>query len=210
MKAEYVFRTPGPLDPAREGTRLFFTGGGYRPNDDGTAEPLQYVRGSRWKRVFSLRIEQWPTTLHVLLFDISDEETGVLLRYEVRTGLHLIGALDKATLEAEAALLEDYLLTGRRRNLGNEIASVRRPVIVATFLNMAIAVAVITWIGVMGNFPLHWVAIAAVVVAFLDGVVIMAFADLLLEGARSTPRLRDSEDPPRVTADRESAPSATA
>jgi hypothetical protein len=76
---------------------------------------------------------------------------------------------------------------------------------------MAIAVAVITWIGVMGNFPLHWVAIAAVVVAFLDGVVIMAFADLLLEGAKSTPRLRDpGGEPPRVTADRESAPSATA
>lgn len=198
MTGEFVFRTPYPMDSALEGVRLFFSGGGYRQLDDGIGA-LRFERGSRWQRLLSLRIEEWPTTLRVLLFDVSEEETGVLLRYEVKTGLHLVGALDKSVLEAEAALLEDYLLTGRRRNLADEVAPIRRPVLVATLLNMVIAVAIITWIGVMGDFPLPWVAVAAGIVAFLDGVVIMAFADLLLEGSQRTPRLRDQEDVPAVS-----------
>lgn len=210
MNGEYVFRTPGTVDSALEGVTPFFTGGGYEQIEGGGDGALHYVRGSRWQRVLSLRIEKWPTTLRVLLFDISEEETGVLLRYEVQTGLHLVGALDKAALEAEAALLEDYLLTGRRRDLADEVAPLRRPVLVATMLNMVIAVAIITWIGVMGDFPLPWVAVAAGVVAFLDGVVIMAFADLILEGARSTPRLRATSDAPRVSAEREPDSSAPA
>jgi hypothetical protein len=180
------------MDSAREGVRLFFSGGGYEPIDD-AAGALRFRRGSRWQRLLSLRIEEWPTTLRVLLFDVSGQATVVLLRYEVRTGLHLVGALDRAVLEAEAALLEDYLVTGRRRILADEIAPLRRPVLVATLLNMVIAVAVITWIGVMGDYPLPWVAVAAGIVAFLDGVVIMAFADLLLEGAHRSPRLRDPD-----------------
>jgi len=210
MNAEYVFRTPGPMASALEGVSLFFAGSGYEQADGGGPNALTFLRGSRWQRVLSLRIEEWPTTLRVLLLDISEEETGVLLRYNVQTGLHLIGALDKAALEAETALLEDYLLTGRRRSLAEEIAPLRRPVLIATVLNMIIAVAVVTWIGVMGDFSLPWVAVAACGVAFLDGVVIMAFADLVLEGAQQAPRLRDPGDVSRVSADQRPGPSESA
>ena len=207
MNAEFAFRTPGPMASAREGAALFFSGNGYSQIDDGGPTSLTYVRGSRWQRILSLRTEEWPTTLRVLLIEVSNEETGIMLRYEVRSGFHLVGALDKATLEVEAALLEDYLVTGRRRLIADAIAPVRRPVLIATILNMLIAVAVVTWIGVMGNFPLPWVAVAAAGVAFLDGVVIMAFADLILEGTQRMPRLRDPAAGPQVSGSPRPGPS---
>lgn len=200
MKVELVFRTPGSPDSALEGVRLFFAGHGYRQVEE-VGSGLVFERGSRLQRLLSLRIEEWPTVLRVLVFDVSDVEAGVLLRYDVSTGLHLVGTLDHSVLEAEAALLEDYLLTGRRRDLTDEVAPLRRPILVATVLNMVIAIVIITWIGVMGDFPLHWVAVAAGIVAFLDGIVIMAFADLIVEGARRLPRLNTDRD------DRDATPS---
>ena len=197
MKVEFVFRTPGSSDSAVEGVRLFFAGQGYEQAED-VSSGLDFRRGSRIQRVLSLRIEEWPTSLRVLVFDVSETETGVLLRYHVRTGLHLVGALDNAILEAEAALLEDYLLTGRRRDLATEVATLRRPVLVATLMNMVVAVAIITWIGVVGDFELPFVAIAAGVIAFLDGIVIMAFADLIVEGARRLPRVRRGRAAPEA------------
>ncbi|MAG56893.1 MAG: hypothetical protein CMJ83_11420 [Planctomycetes bacterium] len=190
MKAELVFRSPGSIESVREGLRLYFDGAGFEPVPEESTS-LVYRRGTRLARLISLSIEDWPTTLRVLTFDVDEEETGVLLRYEVRTGFHLVGALDRTVLEVEAAMIEDYLRTGRRGSVAEEVAPVRRPVVVATLLNMIIAVAIVTWIGVMGDYPLVWVAIAATAVAFLDGVVIMAFADLLLEGMRHVPRLRE-------------------
>jgi len=189
VRAELVFRTPGTADAVKVGLREYLLGAGFEPLDDGT-QSLVFQRGSGLGRLASLRIEDWPTTLHVRLLDVGEAHTGVLLRYVVGAGFHLVGALDRVALEIEAALMEEYLRSGQRRALCDVIAPVRRPVVVATLLNVAVAVAIVTWVGIMGGYALHWVVIAAVAVAFLDGVVIMAFADLLLEGMRDLPRLR--------------------
>ncbi len=209
MNAEFVFRTACSPSLAHDGVRLFFLGAGYVQVDD-SAGVLCFQRGSGLRRMTSLKVERWPTTLRVVLLEVApDQATGVLLRYEVKTGLHLVGALDRAVLEAEAALLEDHLATGRRRDLGEAVAPLRRPVLTATCLNMLLAVLVIAWIGVVGEFPVAWVIVAAAVIAFLDGVVIMAFADLLVEGGRRVPRLVDSEaSPGRVSEPRVPSESA--
>ena len=189
MKAEFRFRTASSVDLAREGVRLFLLGSGWSQSSD-EAGSLSFTRGSALRRLTSLKVEQWPTTLRVLFVEIDRGQTGVMLRYEVRTGAHLVGTLERGVLETEAVLLEEHLVSGIRRDLDQTVAPLRRPVIIATGLNMTLAVVVVAWVGMVGQFPAVWVILAATLIAFLDGVVIMAFADLLVEGSRLLPRLR--------------------
>jgi hypothetical protein len=193
VNAEMVFKVPRARADVMGALPAFLAAAGFVPVAD--AEPsLVFRRGGRLGSLLSLNIEDWPQELRIVLFEVDAHRSGVLLRYRVRSGLHLVGRLDKTVLEVEAALLRDFLVTGRVRSVTQAVAPVRRPVVVAVMLYMFLAVAVVTLIGVLGQYPVHWVALAATAVAFLDGVVIMAFADLILEGVSQLPRLNTETD----------------
>ncbi len=192
MRSEWSFKAGGDGSSIREGVRAFLEGSGWRLLETEESGCV-FGRGSRRARLFSLRTELWPARLRVTFLPLGPETTGLLLRFEVETGFHLVGALDRAVLESEVAALEEYLVTGRRIPPAEGVQRVRRPVMTAAMLNMVLAAAVVAWIGVLGRFPLPWIAAAALAVAVLDGVVILAFADLVLEGARRLPRPRENQ-----------------
>lgn len=141
-----------------------------------------YQRGSKSLGWTSLRIENWPTQLQVHLRSTGSTEWLLSLRYDIRTGLHLVGSLDHLALRTEVSLLERTLQNVRVETLEEALAPVRRPVFWAVNANMLLAVLVVLWVGRMGNFPIGAVLAVAIIVALLDGLVILTFADLLLAG----------------------------
>ncbi len=163
---------------------------------DATERSIRLVRGSRMRRMLSLQIERWPTELDLVFFGEDDAQTGVVLRYRVATGLHLVGSLEKAILEAEAAVLQEHLSTGRVRTVASVAGSSRRPVMVAVMLNAVMAVAVVAVIGLMAGYHPVAVGLVALAVGLLDGVTISAFADIMVDGARALPRVKDSVPSP--------------
>jgi hypothetical protein len=190
VKHEFAFRAEGESEEVLAGVASFLEGEGYRRSPS-LPQPA-WRRGSVMARMLSPMIEDWPTALEVSVFDVGGGSQGVLMRYEVRSGLHLVGALDRLVLGAEAALLEEFLRSGRRRPLREAVAPVRRPVVLAAALNMVLATVVVVVVGIVAGYPPWIVALVAFAVAFLDGLVIVSFADLLLAGSLEIPRLRGS------------------
>lgn len=181
MKSDHRFRAAGALDSVREGIRLFLAGEGWRESP-ASESALVFRRGSRSGILWSFRTESWPAVLGVSLVPLGAEATGIALHYEIGTGGRLVGALDLAAVEVEVACLEDYLRTGLRRSVAEEVAVLRRPVRNAVLLNMAVVSALVSFVGLIAGFPAVWVALAAALVATLDAIVIFAFADLVYEG----------------------------
>ena len=152
--------------------------------------PLSFQRGSWGKSLVSLKVEDWPTHLRVAVMDVDEGAVGVVLYYNVKTGHHLVGTLDRLALRTEAFLIEEELMGGRRRSLDVSMAPIRRPTYVAALLNMLLAIGIVVWAGRIAQFPLHYVIPVALAVAFLDGLVIHSFADMLAEGLDAIPRER--------------------
>lgn len=199
MKAEFVIRSPGTPDDAMGRLGPELRRHGYSVEAAGPGR-LRGTRGSRWLRPFSPRLEDWPTALAATALELDPRETLVILRYEIASGLHLVGALDRAVLEAEAALVEEALGTGKGRTLAEAVARVRRPVLVAASMNMVLAAAVVAFVGVLGGYRAWVVAMVALAVALLDGIVITAFADVILDGARGLPRISGARPVPTAPA----------
>jgi hypothetical protein len=84
----------------------------------------------------------------------------------------------------ESALLEDALRRGTSTSLKDAMSPVRRPVYFAANINMFLALVVILWVGRVGSFPMIYVVPVALLVAILDGLVVLSFADILVSGLK--------------------------
>ncbi|HMS15422.1 MAG TPA: hypothetical protein PKA37_01190 [Planctomycetota bacterium] len=177
MRWERTLRTTGSESDLASGIEFWLKRGNFSGGERGL-----YRRGSRWFAWTSLRIENWPTELHVQLRNIGASDWLLTLRYDIRTGFHLVGALELLALRTEVSLLEKTLQDTRAPTLEEAMDPVRRPVYWAVNANMLLAVLVVLWVGRMGSFPIGAVLAVAVFVALLDGLVILTFADLLLQG----------------------------
>ena len=188
MKRTFSFTAPSSPEETR--TRLLaylseIAGFHAEGEEEGV---LSFRRGSRRARIWSSRIEEWPCMLKVAL-QPGGRGTIVQLAYDVSTGWHLVGALEKAVLEAEAALIRDHLRRGSRLAVGKAVATLRRPVLVAMVLNALLAMVVVAAIGTMAGFAPLGVGLVALAVGLLDAITIAAFADLVVEGLQAVPRL---------------------
>ena len=200
MKIGFAFRIEESRDRAVERTTEFLVQHcGFRESGS-TDRCLRFLRGSRLQRLLTLRIERWPTELTVILYGEGHQETGLVLRYHVTTGFHLVGALEKAILESEAAVLQEFLTSGRVRTVESVVGSSRRPVMVAVMLNAVLASVVVAAIGLLAGYDPVAVGLVAIVVGLLDGLTITAFADIMVDGARALPRVRGSEAAPTAAA----------
>lgn len=193
LSADFRLRVPrDPADTVGE-VRRYLEGGGYRVEG---SERLVAVRGTGLRRFWSQKVEDWPTRLEVRPVGLTGGGTGLLLHYQVRTSLRLVGSLEQAILEAEAALIQQHLETGRAPTLSAAVAPVRRPVAVAVGVNALLAVLVVCLVGALAGQPPLLVMMVALAVALLNSLTISAFADLLVDGARRLPRVRDDRPSP--------------
>ena len=191
MRVAWSFSIPG--DPREVGDRAvqsLVRRGAWSEVDSGP-EGTTLRRGARRRRHFSFRVEAWPTTLRLRSESDGSGTTVLGLAYDVATGLHFVGAVEEAVLEAEVALLREDLLGRPVPSLATAARGVRRPVGIAVVLNVCIALVAVTLIAVLVRMPWPWGLLLAIGVALVDAITIAAFADLLAEGFRRIPRLTD-------------------
>lgn len=189
MKVHWSFRVPGdPLDVGGRTLDSLLRRGGWSPGGS-DPEGTSLRRGTRGRRLWSFRIENWPSTVRVRCEAAGRGAVSVDLSYDIATGLHFVGAVEQAVIEAEVALLRDDLLGRPVEPLAEVVRRVRRPVGVAVVLNVCFALVAVTFIALFAGLPWPWGPLLAIGVALVDAITIAAFADLLAEGFRRMPRL---------------------
>lgn len=184
MRIEHLIRVAESEANVRLKVKEFCTSRGYQEVlVSGSA--LLFRRGSKFKRFTSLDPSVWPAEFRVSFYSATNEITGLGLRWDIQTGLHLVGALDRAIFEVEARELEAYVTSGHFGTSRAALLALRRPVGRAAMTNMVLAILIVVFVGLLAGFPPLAVGLVALLIAVLDGVVVTAFADLILEGSRS-------------------------
>lgn len=150
-------------------------------------------RGSATRGSMSWSVEDWPTLAVIEIDESSGNGCRIAIRLSIRSRFHLVGALEKRLIEAEIASWIRSLRHPERPPLAMKLvaAPIRPRIFRAALLNMLLAAVLLATIGTLANFPAHVVILAATGVALMDGLAILAFADVLIEGTSQVPRIEE-------------------
>jgi hypothetical protein len=185
MKIERRIDAFGDEDFIREGIRAYFLGEGYTEARSGEEGPQHFVAAPRGLEAkLASRIEKIAREVVVRLGPLrgADEPRSVWLDYEVTSAWRLITRLDLVFFRLEAKHLSHYLQTGLREDTVRRLDRVRRPVSTAVMVNVVVAALLVALVGRVAGFSLPLLIGAAVIVALVNLISIVGFADLIVEG----------------------------
>lgn len=184
MKVERRIEARGDDESLREGVRAYFLGEGYEELSDGEgAQEFRRVP-TGFSAHLASRIESLPRRVTVRRGPERGEDLprSLWLTYEVSAGWRLITRLDLIYFTLEARHLTRYLDSGHRGDTSERLDRLRRPVGTAVLVNVVVASLLVAVIGRLVGFPLPLLVGSAVVVALVNLVSIVGFADLVIEG----------------------------
>ena len=189
MRYERRLRLQDDPDQVREALRAYYLGEDYR---EARADERGFVferAGGRLSR-FGSRVENLPTLVTVRLGALSSSESEavsclVIFDYDIAAKWRLVTRIDYLFFKLEVDGFSHYLDTGFRRSPSQRLAPVRSPVAAAVGLNAAVSTVLVASVGILAGFhPGVTIAVAAVV-ALVNLVSILGFADIVIEGMES-------------------------